>query len=54
MRQWAQPEIQAIPLLHKTHILHCQGGLTQVAQRDCGVSILGDFQLDMGVLDPLF
>jgi len=42
----AQNETQEGPSKHQETLLHCEGdqALAQVAQGDCGASILGDIQ----------
>ena len=45
-RRWAQTETQEVPPEHQETLFYCGSdrALAQVAQGDCGVSILGHIQ----------
>ena len=49
-KQWIQSKIQGIPFKQNRKTFHCESGqtLAQVAQRGCGVSILGVIQNPTG------
>ena len=43
-RQQSQIEMKEVPPGYTKKMFHCEDNLQQAAQKDCGTSILGDFQ----------